>query len=119
MGINLILFILNMFSGMGFSILPPLFPSLATKNGLSESLIGWIIGIFALSSTIIALFTPFLIKKFKRIKLLYFSTFFEATSTLLYSLIIFINSFHLIIIIMFIIRIIHGFCCGITGTLVY
>ena len=119
MEINLILFILNMFSGMGFSILPPLFPSLTTKNGLSESLIGWIIGIFALSSTIIALFTPFLIKKFKRIKLLYFSTFFEATSTLLYSLIIFINSFHLIIVIMFIIRIIHGFCCGITGTLVY
>ena len=67
MRINLILFILNMFSGMEFSILPPLFPSLATKNGLSESLIGWIIGIFALSSTIIALFTPFLIKKFKRI----------------------------------------------------
>ena len=114
-----ILFFMNMFSGMGFSILSPLFPSMGLKNGFSESLIGWIIGIFALSSTCISPFTPLLIKKFTRIKLLYFATFCEATSTLLYGIISFINSFYGILIFMFIIRIIHGCCCGIIGTLVF
>lgn len=119
MKITHILFFMNMFSGMGFSILSPLFPAMGTKNGLSESLIGWVIGIFALSSTCISPFTPLLIKKFTRIKLLYFATFCEASSTLLYGIISFINSFYAILIFMFIIRIIHGCCCGIIGTLIY
>jgi predicted MFS family arabinose efflux permease len=91
----------------------------AYMTGFSESLIGWIIGILALSSTCISSFTPLLIKKFTRIKLLYVCTFFEATSTLLYGVINFINSFYMILIFMFIIKIIHGFCTGIIGTLVY
>ena len=119
MKITDILFFMNMFSGMGFSILSPLFPSMGIKNGLTESLIGWIIGIFVFSSICISPFTPLLIKKFSRIKLLYFSTFCEATSTLLYGVIGFINSFYALLILMFIIRIIHGCCCGIIGTLVY
>ena len=114
-----ILFFMNIFSGMGFSILSPLFPLMGLKNGFSESLIGWVIGIFALSSTSISPFTPLLIKKFTRIKLLYYATFCEATSTLLYGIISFINSFYGILIFMFIIRIIHGCCCGIVGTLVF
>ena len=114
-----IFFFMNMFSGMGFSILAPLFPSMALKHGLSESLIGWILGIFAFSSTCISPFTPSLIKKFSRIKLLYFSTFCEATSTLLYGLIGFINSYYGLLFFMFIIRIIHGCCCGIIGTVIY
>ena len=108
-----------MFSGMGFSILSPLFPSLGIKNGLTENSIGLIIGIFALSSTCIAPFVPSLIKKFTRINLLYISTFFGATTILLYSTVYFINSFYGILIIMLIIRIIHGCCSGIIGTLIY
>ena len=110
---------MNMFSGMGFSILSPLFPSLGIKNGLTENSIGLIIGIFALSSTCIAPFIPSLIKKFTRINLLYISTFFGATTILLYSTVYFINSFYGILIIMLIIRIIHGCCSGIIGTLIY
>lgn len=119
MKITIILFFMNTFSGMGYSILAPLFPSLGTKEGLSESLIGWIISIFAMSNTLITPFTPYLCKKFGRIKLLYFSTFCEATCTILYGFLILIKSVNLLIIIIFIIRIIHGCCCGIIGTLVY
>ena len=119
MNINLILFFMNMFSGMGFSILSPLFPAFGIKNGLTESLIGWVIGVFALSSTCISPFTPRLIKRFTRIKLLQISTFCEASSTLLYGIISYINSFYALLIFMFIIRIIHGCCCGIIGTLVF
>ena len=114
-----ILFFMNMFSGMGFSILSPLFPSIGLKNGLTENVIGWVIGIFALSSTCITPLTPFLIKKFTRIKLLYISNFIQATCTLLYSLIYLINSFYGILITMFIIRIFHGFSGGINGILLY
>ena len=119
MKITIILFFMNTFSGMGYSILAPLFPSLGTKEGLTESLICWIISLFAMSNTLITPFTPFLCKKFGRIKLLYFSTFCEATCTLLYGFLVLIKSFYLLIILMFIIRIIHGCCCGIIGTLVY
>ena len=110
---------MNTFSGMGYSILAPLFPSLGTKQGLTESLIGTIISIFALSNTLITPFTPYLCKKFSRINLLYFATFCEATCSLLYGLFGLIKSFYLLIILMFINRIIHGCCCGIIGTLVY
>ena len=119
MKINIFLILMNMFSGMGFSILSPLFPSIGIRNGLTENSIGIVIGIFSLSSICIAPFVPFLIQRFSRINLLYLSTFFEATSTLLYSIVYFINSFYSILIIMLIIRIIHGCCVGITGTLIY
>lgn len=110
---------MNVFSGMGYSILSPLFPSLGTKDGLTESLIGWIISIFAMANTLITPFTPFLCKKFTRIKLLFFSTFCEATCTILYGFLGLIGSYYPLILPMFIIRIIHGCCCGIIGTLVY
>ena len=110
---------MNMFSGMGFSILAPLFPAIGMKNGMTESLIGWVLGIFALSSTCISPFIPLLIKKFTRIKLLYLATFCEATSTLLYGIIPFLNSFYAILFFMLLVRIIHGCCCGIVGTLVF
>ena len=110
---------MNMFSGMGFSILAPLFPAMGMKNGMTESLIGLVLGIFALSSTSIAPFIPLLIKKFTRIKLLYLATFCEATSTLLYGIIPFLNSFYAVLFFMLLVRIIHGCCCGIVGTLVF
>ena len=119
MKITTILFFMNVFSGMGYSILSPLFPSLGTKEGLTEALIGWIISIFAMSNTLITPFTPFLCKKFTRIKLLYFSTFCEASCTILYGFLGLISSYYPLILSMFIIRIIHGCCCGIIGTLVY
>lgn len=119
MKITIILFFINTFSGMGYSILAPLFPSLGTKDGLTESIIGWIISIFAMSNTLITPFTPYLCNKYGRIQLLYFSTFCEATCTILYGFLSLIKSFYPLIILMFLIRIIHGCCCGIIGTLVY
>ena len=119
MNISHILFLMNMFSGMGYSILSPLFPSLGTRKGLSEALIGWVISLFAFASTSITPFTPLLCRKFTRIKLLYFSTFFEATCTIIYGILSYINSFYALLISMFIIRTLHGCCSGIIGTLVY
>ncbi len=119
MNISNILFLMNMFSGMGYSILSPLFPSLGTRKGLSEALIGWVISLFAFASTSITPFTPLLCRKFTRIKLLYFSTFFEATCTIIYGILSYINSFYALLISMFIIRTLHGCCSGIIGTLVY
>ena len=119
MKITIFLFFINTFSGMGYSILAPLFPSLGTKDGLTESIIGWIISIFAMSNTLITPFTPYLCNKYGRIQLLYFPTFCEATCTILYGFLGLIKSFYPLIILMFLIRIIHGCCCGIIGTLVY
>lgn len=114
------LFLMNFFSGNAYSMLSPLFPSLAVKKGLTETIVGLIIGIFDLSNIIITCFTPILSVKFTRIKLLYIATFLEATSTFSYGIIgYYVNSYYLLIILIFIARIVHGMCSGIIGTLLY
>lgn len=120
MEIATIFFFMNMLSGTGYAIFSPLFPSLATKKGITETKIGFIISIFDLANTIITAFTPLLCIKFTRIKLLYVSTFCEATCTILYGIIgYYANSFYLLIILMLIFRIIHGISNGIIATLLY
>ena len=111
--------LINMFSGMGYSLVSPLFPSLGEKDHLSEELLGWIISAYSIAGTILTPFVPKLIKKYSRINLLCISAFFEATCTLLYGFLIYINSFPVLITIIFILRIIHGCCSAIIGTLVY
>ena len=102
--------LINMFSGMGYSLVSPLFPSLGEKDHLSEELLGWIISAYSIAGTILTPFIPHLIKKFSRIKLLCISAFLEATCTFLYGFLIYINSFDILIPIIFILRIIHGSC---------
>ena len=115
----ILLFCMNMFSGIGYSIVAPLFPILENDFSISEALLGWIISTFAISNCIITPFIPRLCKRFSRISLLYFATFFEATCTLLYSFLEKIPSLPLFLIIVFSLRIIHGICSGFIGTLVY
>ena len=117
---NTILFVLiNMFSGMGYSLVSPLFPSLGEKDNLSEEILGWIISTYSIAGTILTPFIPLLIKKFSRINLLCFATFFEANCTVLYGFLIYINNYHALITIIFLLRITHGCCSAIIGTLVY
>lgn len=111
--------LINMFSGMGYSLVSPLFPSLGEKDHLSEELLGWIISTYSIAGTIITPLVPRLIKKYSRINLLCFSAFFEAVCTVLYGFLIYINAFPVLITIIFILRIIHGCCSAIIGTLVY
>jgi len=117
---NITLFILiNMFSGMGYSLVSPLFPSLGEKDNLSEEILGWIISTYSIAGTILTPFVPILIKKFSRIKLLCYATLFEAICTILYGFLIYIDSYPVLITIIFLLRIIHGSCSAIIGTLVY
>ena len=111
--------LINMFSGMGYSLVSPLFPSLGEKDHLSEELLGWIISAYSIAGTILTPLVPKLIKKYSRINLLCFSAFFEALCTFLYGFLIYINSFPILITIIFLLRIIHGCCSAIIGTLVY
>ena len=115
----LLLFCMNMFSGMGYSIVAPLFPSLQKYFSIGEALLGVIISTYAISNTIITPFIPSICKHFSRIKLLYFATFFEATCTFLYSFLEKIPSLYLFLFIVFFLRIIHGICSAFIGTLVY
>ena len=112
-------FLINMFSGMGYSLVSPLFPSLGKKDNLNEAILGWIISTYSITGTILTPFIPKLSKKISRIKLLCFATFFEATCTLLYGFLPFINFYPLLIIIIFLLRILHGCCASIIGTLLY
>ena len=88
MKITFILFLINFFSGIGYSIVSPLFPPLGVKIGLTETIIVIIIiGIYDLENTLLTTITPKLCQKFTRIKLLYISTFGIATCTIIYGII--------------------------------
>ena len=77
----ILLMCMNMLSGMGYSLVAPLFPSLSKDFSLGESLMGCIISIYAIANTLITPLIPSLCKYFSRIKLLYLATFFEASCT--------------------------------------
>ena len=112
-------FLLIMFSGMGYSLVSPLFPSLGKKDNLGEEILGWIISTYSIAGTIFTPIVPMLSKKFSRVKLLSFATFFEATCTLSYGFLPFIDNYIFLITIIFLLRILHGICSAIIGTLVY
>ena len=114
-----VLFFMNIFTGMAYSIVAPLFPGIATKHNVNEDVLGLLISIGAFASFCAAPFVPKLIGKFGRIDLLYFATFGEATCVILYGFFNYIPSHHSFIIISFSIRIIHGICTGIVGILIY
>ena len=109
-------FFINLFCGMSYSVFSPLFPTIKSKNEISQILIGLIIGIFGLSYTIIIAFIPYLCKKFTPFILFNISIISEVICTLLYGFFWHINLTSIIVII--ILRIIHGCCCGIKRTFV-
>ena len=111
--------IINMLSGIGYSLVSPLFPTLGKKDNLSEGILGWIIGIFPVAGSLFTPLVPILCKKYSRIKLLCIATFCEASCTIFYGFLYFISNFTLLMIIIFSLRIIHGCCSAIIGTLVY
>ena len=115
----ILLIFMNMFSAMGYSIVAPLFPVLGKDFEISEALLGCIISTFAITNCITTPFVPKLCKRFSRIRLLYFATFFEATCTLSYSFLEKIPSLSLFLIIVFSLRIIHGIFASFIITLVY
>jgi MFS family permease len=57
-----LLFTVNILSGIGYSLVAPLFPSIALKRGLSQFTIGFIISLYAITNLIV---TPFNYKFFK------------------------------------------------------
>ena len=114
-----VLFFMNMFSGMAYSIIAPLFPSVADKLGVNEEILGYVISTCAFSSFCISPFVPKIIKQFGRIYILYIATFIEASCVILYGFFNYISSFHFFIIISFLFRTIHGLACGIIGIVIY
>ena len=114
-----VLFFMNMFTGMAYSIIAPLFPGIATRHNINEDILGLLISIGAFASFCAAPFVPKLITKFGRIDILYFATFGEATCVVLYGFFNYIPSYFSFILIGFSIRIIHGIFTGIVGILIY
>ena len=115
----ILLFIINTFIAMGYSIIAPLFPVLGQKISLSENLLGWIISLYSLANFLITPFTPYLIFKFGRKNLFYITNIAEALSTIIYGLLIYVNNYYLFIFITFVVRLIHGMCGGNVSTLLY
>jgi len=68
--------IINMLSGISYSLVSPLFPILGKKENLSEGVLGWAIGLFSVAGCIFTTIVPILGKKFSRIKLLSYANLF-------------------------------------------
>ena len=111
--------IINTLSGIGYSLVSPLFPILGKKEYLSESVLGWAIGLHSVAGCIFTTIVPILCRKFSRIKLLSFGTFFSALITIIYGFLIYLSHKISLIIIIFSLRIFHGCCSSIVSILVY
>ena len=93
----ILLFIINSFISMGYSIIAPLFPVLGKKISLSENILGWIISVYSLANFFITPYTPQLVHKIGRKKLFYLSNTIVALSTIIYGLLIYLNNYFLFI----------------------
>ena len=115
----LLLFCINLFSAMGYSLISPLFPSIGEKHNLNEAIIGWIISIYALFNFSITPFVPLLVIKFGRKNIFIFAVLSEAICTIFYGFLNLIYNKFSLISFSFLSRALHGIGSGITGTLVY
>lgn len=115
----LLLFLILLFSAIGYSLIAPLYPTLGEHRHINEEILGWIISIYALFNFFITPFVPYIAAKFGRKTVFYIATLAEALCTFLYGLLYYIHSKALLIGLSFLGRIIHGLGSGVTGTLVY
>ena len=119
LGNTTIFLIINMLTAIPYALISPLLPTLGKEKDLSEGILGVIISLFPLAISIFSTIVPILCKKYSRIKLLSLASFFISIVTILYGTLIYIPNRNLLIILVFILRIIHGICGAIISTLIY
>ena len=119
LGNTTIFLIINMLTAIPYALISPLLPTLGKEKDLSEGILGVIISLFPLAVSIFSTIVPILCKKYSRIKLLSLASFFISIITILYGTLIYIPNRNLLIILVFILRIIHGICGAIISTLIY
>lgn len=73
----LFLFIINVTSAAGYSLIAPLFPSIALQKGVSEFVIGLAFSSFAIATVITIPLIPNLIKIYGRLNLMYYALLLE------------------------------------------
>jgi DHA1 family multidrug resistance protein-like MFS transporter len=72
-----LLFCINALSAIGYSLIAPLYPSLAKDRNMGEGLCGTVIAIFAVSNFIITPFCPVLIQKYGRKNIMVYALVLE------------------------------------------
>lgn len=78
----ILLFLVNIGSAVGYSLIAPLYPSIAIKNGLSESIIGLIIASFAISNSLITPFCQKIFMTYGKKRIFFIGLFTEVKSYL-------------------------------------
>jgi DHA1 family multidrug resistance protein-like MFS transporter len=63
------LFLINIFSGIGYSLIAPLYPPMALKKGIGEDSCGFVIALFAISNFLFTPLCPLVISYFGRKKI--------------------------------------------------
>lgn len=69
----ILLFIINTLSAIGYSLIAPLYPTLAEERKVNESICGIVISMFAVSNFFATPFCPSLIIKYGRKNMFYFA----------------------------------------------
>lgn len=70
-------FLLNIISGVGYSLIAPIYPSVALERGLSEFSIGFIISLFAITNVVITPFSHLIFNKLGKKKTLFYAIITE------------------------------------------
>ncbi len=80
----ILLFLVNISSAVGYSLIAPLFPSIALEKGLSEAIIGIIIASFAVSNSIITPYCHKIFSIYGKKKVFFFGLLSEVCFIFLY-----------------------------------
>lgn len=72
-----LLMLLNMLSSVGYSLMTPLYPQIASLHNIPDSLIGLVFSSYSIGNAIIIPFSPFFFGKFSKKTLFSFSLFTE------------------------------------------
>lgn len=71
------LFVINVFSAVGYSLIAPLYPALVKERGLGENICGMVISVFAISNFLLTPFCPGIIHLVGRKRIFYLAMILE------------------------------------------
>ena len=114
-----LLCLINALLAMGYSLIAPLYPSIALSHSVSLITIGFVMASSSIFQILTISYSIFILKNYERKKVFIIGTILCSTCTLTYGFLNFINNKALFLFVSFGSRILDGFGTGIVYPIIY
>ena len=114
-----LLCLINALLAMGYSLIAPLYPSIALSHSVSLITIGFVMASSSIFQILTISYSIFILKNYERKKVFIIGTILCSSCTLTYGFLNFINNKMIFLIVSFGSRILDGFGTGIVYPIIY